>query len=284
MISVGKCKHTKRTIQKGGLSIHRAVCLLREVVNLNDRGARLTELAEKAGLHLATARRMLKVLASEGLLTYDPVTRLYHLGIDLYYFGAAAHQFKIRDRCRTTLERVAQLSEDTAYLVIRSGYDVLCIDRVEGAFPIRALTHNIGTRVPLGVGAGSLTLLAFSPPEQIERIIHANRLRYLKYNSRTYDYVRAMVAETQKIGYGVSEGNVMPGAVGIGVPIRNHRGEAIAAMSITAVSWRMTQDRRKQIAELLQSEIGTINVEFRDEEFVESSVHTDFPILFEKNK
>ena len=272
MAGAGKCKNSKRTIQKGGLSIHRAVCLVREVVNLNNRGARLPDLAEKVGLHIATARRMLKALAAEGLLTYDPVTKLYHLGIDLYYFGAAAHQFKIRDRCRATSEKVAQISEDTVYLVIRSGYDVLCIDRVEGTFPIRALTHDIGTRVPLGIGAGSLTLLAFSPPEQIEKIINANKLRYPKYNSRTSGYVRAMVLEAQKSGYGVSEGNVMPGAVGIGVPIRNHKGEAIAAMSVTAVAWRMNKDRREQIAELLKSEIRAINLESRDVEHMDREI------------
>ncbi len=272
MTSVGKYKSTNKKIQRGGLSIHRAVCLLREVVNLNDRGARLPELAENVGLHLATARRMLKALVTEGLLTYDPVTKLYHLGIDLYYFGAAAHQFKIRDRCRTTLERVARISGDTAYLVIRSGNDVLCIDRVEGDFPIRALTHEVGMRVPLGIGAGSLTLLAFSPPEQIQRIINANRLRYPKYNNRTAQYVRTMVARAQRSGYGVSEGNVMPGAVGIGVPIRNHKGEAIAAMSVTAVNWRMVKNRREQIAELLKSEIREINLESKDAMFGESPV------------
>ncbi len=272
MKSVSECENTKKTIQKGGLSIHRAVCLLREVVNLNDRGARLYDLAEKVGLHLATARRMLKALVTEGLLTYDPVTKLYHLGIDLYYFGAAAHQFKIRDRYRTTLERVAQFSEDTAYLVIRSGNDVLCIDRVEGTFPIRALTHDVGTRVPLGIGAGSLTLLAFSPQGQIEKIINANRLRYPQYNNRTSGYVRAMVADAQRSGHGISKGNVMPGAVGVGVPIRNHKGEAIAAMSVSAVEWRMAANRRKQIAEILKSEIKEINLESRDAEFMGSSV------------
>lgn len=272
MAGPGKFKNTKRTIQKGGLSIHRAVCLVKEVVNLNDRGARLPDLADRVGLHIATARRMLKALVAEGLLTFDPVTKLYHLGIDLYYFGAAAHQFKIRDRCRTSLERVARISEDTAYLVIRSGYDVLCIDRVEGTFPIRALTHNIGTRVPLGIGAGSLTLLAFSPPELIEKIINANKLRYPKYNNRTSDYVRAMVREAQESGFGVSEGNVMRGAVGIGVPIRNHKGEAIAAMSVTAVSWRMNKDRREQIAELLRSEIRSINLEPMDIEYMDREI------------
>ena len=269
-------------VQKGGLSIHRAIRLLKETVQLNDRGARLPELAQKVGLNVATARRMLKILVSEGLLTYDPVTKLYHLGIELYYFGAAAHQFKIRDRCRTSLERVAQLTGDTAYLVIRSGNDVLCIDRVEGSFPIRAVTHDIGSRVPLGIGAGSLTLLAFFPADQIEWIINANKLRYLKYNNRTSDEVMAMVAETQVLGYGISEGNVMRRAVGIGVPIQNDQGVALAALSVTAVDWRMIPERRKKIARLLKSEVRSINLQSTEIESFDRTLHYPTPTTVKK--
>lgn len=277
-----KAQKSDTQVQKGGLSIHRAIRLLRETAKLNDRGARLPELSQKVGLHVATARRMLKTLVSEGMLTYDPVTKLYHLGIELYYFGAAAHQFKIRDRCRTTLERVAQLTEDTAYLVIRSGNDVLCIDRVEGSFPIRALTHDIGSRVPLGIGAGSLTLLAFSPADQIEWIINANKLRYPEYNNRTADDVLAMVAETQVLGYGISAGNVMPGAVGIGLPIQNDRGVALAALSVTAVEWRMIPERRKKIARLLKSEVKSINLQSEEIESIDRFLDYPTPDILEK--
>ena len=246
---------------KGVLTIQRAICLIREVVKSNGRGARLPDLAGKVGLHVATARRMLKALVNERLLTYDPVTRLYHLGIDLYYFGAAAHQFKIRDRYRINLERIATITEDTAFLVIRSGNDALCVDRVEGSFPIRALTHDIGTRVPLGVGAGSLTLLAFSPEVEIDKIINANKSRYLKYNNLTTTTIRDMVANTRNCGYGISEGNVMQGAVGVGVPIRNEKSQIIAAVSVTAVNWRMLPQRQLQVAELLRSDIGAIGTQ-----------------------
>ena len=245
---------------KGVQSIHRAIALLRTVVKYNDRGVNLHDLAKEVGLHSATARRMLKALVSEGMLTFDPVDRLYYLGIELFYFGAAAHQFNIRDRFRATLERIAQKTEDTTYLVIRSGNDVLCIDRVEGSFPIRALTHEVGMRVPLGIGAGSLTLLAFSPEKEREAIIEANRMRYPQYNERTAEDIRLMVNQAIDLGYAVSEGNVMEGAVAVGVPIWDDQKRVVAAISVSAIEQRMDKKRRSEIAKLLKSEIKSINL------------------------
>ena len=108
------------------------------------------------------------------ILHFDSVSRLYYLRIALFYFGAAAHQFKIRVR-RTSLERLAQRTEDATYLISRLGNNVLCTDRVEGSFPIRALTHEVGMRVPLDIGAGSMTLPAFSPEKEREAIIESNQ-------------------------------------------------------------------------------------------------------------
>ena len=100
--------------------------------------------------------------------------------------------------------------------------------------------------------------------EQIERTISANKFRYLTYNNRNDDYVRSMVIKAQKAGYGISEGNVTPGAVGTGLPIKNAKGWPIAAISVTAVSWRMTKNHIKEIVELVKSEISAINLDFKD--------------------
>ena len=51
----------------------------------------------------------------------------------------------------------------------------LCIDRVEGSFPIRALTHEVGMCVLLGIGAVSSTLLTFSPEKEREAIVESNQ-------------------------------------------------------------------------------------------------------------
>ena len=49
----------------------------------------------------------------------------------------------------------------SAVLSLPSGIESLCIDVEEGTYPIRANYLRVGSRRPLGVGAGSLALLAW---------------------------------------------------------------------------------------------------------------------------
>ena len=71
-------------LQDGAKSIHRALSVLRAVSEYSDKGARLTKIARKVKLHVATARRILLVLNSEGFVNFDPVSKLYHIGPEIY--------------------------------------------------------------------------------------------------------------------------------------------------------------------------------------------------------
>ena len=125
---------------KGAQSVHRTVSLVRSVAKYNKQGVNLSKIARDTGLHTATAHRILAALVLEGFLTYDSVSKLYHLGIDLYHIGKEAHHFSICERYHSVIEKIADKTEDTVFLLIRSGNDVLCLDLVEGKFPIRTMT------------------------------------------------------------------------------------------------------------------------------------------------
>jgi DNA-binding IclR family transcriptional regulator len=247
---------SNRLVQKGTQSIQRTIALLRAVAQKNDQGVRLSQLARKVGLHVATVRRILTVLAEEGLITYDPASKLYRLGLELYVLGSAAKQFAIREWFHDILKRIAQETEDTVYLITRSGNDALCIDRVEGKFPIRIMTYDIGARHPLGVGTAGLTYLAFLPDDEAEKILYANKSRYGKYNNMNEQKIRSLTALTRKRGYTINEGNYLKGVTGVGFPILNQQGEVIAAISVAAISERMGRRRQLSIVRLLKSEIA----------------------------
>jgi hypothetical protein len=107
---------------------------------------------------------MLKCLTAENLVSQDPQSRRYYLGPLVFELGiTAGPRFNIRDLCADALDRVAAETGDTAFLIIRSGDDSLCVDRREGAFPIKTFTVDVGVRRPLGVGAGSLAILTALP-------------------------------------------------------------------------------------------------------------------------
>ena len=251
-------KATREKSQRGVQSIHRAIGLLRTVVAHSESGIGLAALARECDLHVATARRMLGALETEGLITYDLVTKRYHLGIELFYFGAAAHQFQMRDRYRLALERIAKRTEDTAFLLVRSGNDALVIDRVEGAFPIRTLTHEVGQRSPLGVGAGSTVLLATLPDDKVRAVIQANKRRYEQYKKSTQEEVWELVHHYREHGYSLTGGVFIREAVGLGRAVRDASGEVIAAISVAAIRQRMGPGRRGEVAEIIRQEIDAI--------------------------
>ena len=244
---------TKPKTQKelpGTQSIHRALALLRAVARHNQHGVKLSVLAREVDLHVATTRRLLSVLTLNGFTAYDPVTRLYRLGMALYHLGSSAQQFTLRDQFRPILQRIAQETEDTVFLLIRSGYDGLCVDRVEGRFPIRALMVDVGISRPLGVGAGSLALISFLPEEQFELILKANDCRFSENNIES-EVIRKLAMDSRDRGYVVSEELFWPGVNSVGVPIRSPENEVIAAITVTAIASRMIRQRQKAVAQII---------------------------------
>ncbi|MBU1276696.1 MAG: IclR family transcriptional regulator [Proteobacteria bacterium] len=240
--------------QGGAQSVQRAMSLLRAVAEQNKRGARLSPLARKVGLHVATARRLLQVLAEEGVVTYDPVTKLYHLGLELFRLGSQAQQYAIRNRFHPALERIAKETQDTVFLLIRLGNDVLCADMIQGEYPIRTILVNVGSRRPLGIGAGSLAMIAFSDPEDFERVVTANAPRYSQFQGRSEKEIRAMATKALKDGYVFSDGLFHKDAASVGVPVLDQDGKVICAVTVSAIRARMSAKRRKQIVQLVKEQ------------------------------
>jgi DNA-binding IclR family transcriptional regulator len=243
----------------GTQSLQRAILLLRAVARSNTNGVRLSHLARELDLHPATARRLLSVLSAEGLTSFDPVSKLYKLGITLYHLGSAANQFAIREQFHNTLEKIAEETEDAVFLIIRSGNDCMCVDRIEGRFPIRALTLDVGSGRPLGIGAGSLALIAFLPRKDFEQVVAANAHRYRSFNHLDADIIHETAKKAQKRGYVLSEGLFWPGVTSIGVPVFNANRDVIAAITVTAISSRMTRERQASVAETILHHTGRSN-------------------------
>ena len=245
--------------QKGTQSVLRTIALLRTVGKHNDRGVNLSRIARETGLHVATAHRILLALVSERFLTYDPMAKLYHLGIELFNLGRAARQLDVRDQYRHAIEQVAEETEDTVFLLIRSGNDVLCIDLVEGNCPIRTMTITIGARRPLGIGAGSLALIAFLPDEVFEDILAANEHRYSQYGDLTAANIQALGKRSRKHGYVVSKGVFHDGVTSVGVPVYNRLGEVVAAITVATIDKRMGAERCEEIACFVGKIVGSKN-------------------------
>lgn len=249
----------------GTQSIQRAAHVLRIIASRNGTGLRLVDISMHAKLERPTVHRILKCLIAEGLVRQDTGTRRYFLGRLIFELGlAASTSFNLRDICRPALLRLAEQTGDTVFLTIRSGFDTVCVDRAEGSFPIKTLTLDVGTRRPLGVGAGGLALLMSLPEEAIEYVVSANALRLGAYNNLTVPALMRLLKRCRELGYALNDARITPGATSVGLPIRSRSGEPFLAISIGAISERMAENRQKELVELIRSEIVSLEAAVSD--------------------
>jgi DNA-binding IclR family transcriptional regulator len=243
----------------GVQTLTRALALMRTVTQGPQTGLGLAEIAQSAGLHRATAHRMLLALVREGLLEQDETHR-FHPGVDLWMLGeAAARRFNVREFGRQAIEKIAAETQDTAYISVRSGLQSVCIGRCEGAFPIRTLSLNVGDRRPLGVGSGSLALLAFLSERDRNDVLARLSPELGAYPAFSSALIRQLVEETQARGFSFVGGTVLPGMAAVGVPVLGRDGHAIAALSVAAIEPRVVEPRRSQLVAILRAQAAMLS-------------------------
>ena len=238
----------------GSKSLQRSIAILRALTTPQSNGLALTEVSRLTGIPHPTVHRLLKQLISEGMVQEKSGKR-YGLGPLSFELGlAAADHNDIRAACVHSMNNIVRQTQDTCYLVVRSGADAVCVDRREGTNPIRVLSLNIGSRRPLGVGAAGLSILSKLTDEEVEKLVNSFGDRLKPFNRLSASAVSEHVTEARSRGYAVSGNWVTLGVTAIGVAICDSAGRPFGALSVSAVNHRMPQERWKEIADLLEKE------------------------------
>ena len=240
----------------GSQSIERAVAVLRAIAAAGHGGATVAAIAAAIGLNRTTVHRIAAALAREGLIDRDEASGRCFLGVEIAALGTlASARHGVHQRAITALARLSAHTGDTAFLSTPSGFDSVCLHREEGSFPIRTQVLWPGQRLPLGVGAGGLALLAAMPDETVAAVLEVNRGRLARdYPGFAGDRLPLLVEQARRDGFATNQGMIVPGSWAVGVAVRNSRGQPIAAISIAAIEARMGEARRSEIAALLLQE------------------------------
>lgn len=241
-------------------SVQRAFAIIRALADTRGKGGRVTHVAKATGLTQGTTHRLLQSLVAERIVQQDEQSKLYRLSIEFFALAArAGDSMDLRTLCRPALLRLCASLGDTIFLLARSGFDVVCLDRVEGPFPIRSFTGDIGGRVALGLGQGSLAILAFLPEGEREEVIRFNAARLHGYGVIDEVFMRAEVARIREQGYCARVLGVNEGMAGLGVPILDCNGNAVAALSVGTLVDRLNAERLPIVAEMLKREAAAIS-------------------------
>lgn len=236
-------------------SLRRALGLLRSLASGDPAGMRLKDIAEASGCSQPTAHRALQDLIAEGFAEQIAGGKRYRLALDFYVLAARAGQASgLRDLARPALLRLSATLSDTIFLLVRNGYDAVCLDRIEGPFPIRSFTGDIGGKVPLGIGQGSLAILAYLPAEEQEAVIQFNVPRLLDRGFLDEATLRRELAKARAQGWVNHNPGLIPGMAGLGVPVLDAERRAVAALSVGTLAERLNPERLPHVVKILQTE------------------------------
>lgn len=237
-------------------SIDKACRILKAMTD--PRNARLTDIATYCGMEKSTAMRVLDALIREDMVVRDPASKRYRLGPEIARIGLCGQdQFDWRAIGRASLMRLAGEFEDTAILSVLSGVETVCVDVQVGAYPIQANYQQPGSRRTLGVGSGGIALLAAMTDAEREAALSQIPPRLANYPLITAELLKERILTARCDGHAMLIDAVVAHIGGTAVAVTDRTGRPVAALSISALSDRVTS-REKQLAAALKREARII--------------------------
>lgn len=224
---------------EGAQAVGRAFKVIRVVAQIQRSGASLSRIAQATGLNSSTTYRLLKSLVDERMLRFDEAARRYHIGALAFELGlAAAPEAQPQARWHDAVIEIARQTRLTTYLMARSDAEAVCLACAQGTTAMRAMPLEVGQRLPLGVGAGSLALLSALADDDINDILdsHDNRLGLFPGGIVKTSGILERVKLARRRGFAVSSETVALGIAGVGVALPRDLELTELAISVSAVT------------------------------------------------
>lgn len=199
----------------------------------------VTDLARRLGIAKSTAHRLLATLTDEGLLEQDPTTGRYRLGLVVFDMAAAAQSVDLHEAVLTPMTELRNRTGETVQVAVLDGREVVYVERLDSPNTLR-LFIEVGRRNSAHSTGCGKALLAFQPPDQLDRV-----LRNWKLGAKTPHTItdiaalRADLAEARRRGYAVNRHESESGIISVAAPIRDVSGRTVAAISVAGPAERL---------------------------------------------
>jgi DNA-binding IclR family transcriptional regulator len=218
--------------QEGTGSLRRALTLLKELGSADEAGLRLTELVGRTGLETSTAHRLLACLVEEGFLQKLDNKR-YMLGPQLFELGlVSAARMDRYAAAEGPLRDLAGRVGAVAVLNQRSAWETIYLKRVPCPTTGMTIRGTVGTRLPIGIGAGGVALLASMDAAKAEELLRANDHRYRRFHRHAPDLLRRRLDRARQDGFAVTESFRHPGVNALGLVIPAAKGNPELSLGI----------------------------------------------------
>lgn len=223
-----------------GLALLEALAAAREPCGVS-------ELARQLALTKSNVHRLLQTLGERGYVRnladsgrYEVTLRLWELGVGVL------EKLDVKRIAIEPMNRLVHHCGETVHLSVLDLGDVVYIDKVDSPQPVRAYS-KVGGRAPAYCVATGKALLAHASEEavaEVSRHLHGHTPSTLTDPAE----LRAELARVRETGHAINRGEWREGVCGVAAPIRDARGQVIAAIGISGPIDRLKLRTLKQLA------------------------------------
>ncbi|MDB5851494.1 MAG: IclR family transcriptional regulator [Rhodoferax sp.] len=199
----------------------------------------LSEVAERAGLTRAGARRILLTLQTLGYVVTDG--RQFRLTPRILDLGFAyLSSMPIWNLAEPVMESLVAEVKESCSAAALDGTDIVYVMRVP-THKIMRINLGVGSRLPAYCTAMGRMLLADLPADEAARLLAASDLQPLtKHTIIDIDALLAKVAQARKQGWCLVIQELEEGLIAMAAPLVNRAGRTVAALNISGQVNRTT--------------------------------------------
>ncbi|WP_347109356.1 IclR family transcriptional regulator [Paenarthrobacter sp. S56] len=238
--------------QGGGVqSVDRALQILEILARDGDAG--VSEIAAEMGVHKSTVSRLVGSLVNRELVRQDSDRGKYQLGFGILRLASSIPgRLSVVHEAREVLESLAARYKETVNLaVLRSNYAVN-VDQAMG--PSTLATYDwVGSLTPLHATSSGKVLLAALTADERSQVFKSVGLpaRTPRTVTKRGELEKQLLDVARK-GYAVVRDEFEIGLTAVAVPVFNHQGSVVAAISISGPAFRFEPEDQPGLIEGLR--------------------------------
>jgi DNA-binding IclR family transcriptional regulator len=212
-------------------------------------GAGVSEIAADLGVHKSTAFRLLSALEEHGLVGQAAHRGKYQLDFGILRLaGAVPGRLDLVRQGRPVCEELARVMAETVNIAVLRSHFAVNLDQVRG--PAAVSAHNwVGQLTPLHATSSGKILLAHVDEQARGKLLDDAGLAAFTARtivSRELLDAQLLAAQAEGWAYTVEEYEV--GLNAMAAPLRDHGGEVVGSLSVSAPAYRLDEGRMHQLS------------------------------------
>jgi DNA-binding IclR family transcriptional regulator len=217
--------------QSNGVSAISRVVMVLDTFSFEAPFLSLSEIAERAGIPMSSAHRIVSELVEHGLLERMP-DRSYRVGNRLWEMGSRTPgALGLREIALPYLHAIQSRVRQHTQLLVRSGLDVLVIERLSSRDAV-VNASIVGGRIPLQHSSSGIVLMANTEEDLVAKVAERGLAPITAASLRTAEQLRDAVDRARRDGYAISEGWIFEESRGIAVPIRGSQEVVVGTVGV----------------------------------------------------